>query len=764
MIARMFEPSNYAFSIYAVPTFLTTAAILLLGLVVLVRERKSPVSLSFFLLTSMVSIWLFGFSWAYLSTNEETALLWTRFAYLGVPFIAPGTYQFTVSMLRLGEGYKWLARAGWAFAAFFSYAALFTDSLTGGMYLYPWGYYAHFGPMGVPFLVFFFGMLLMSMVNYWIEYKKAPYGTHKLRVQWMMTAFGVGYVGSIDYVAVFGIPLYPCGYAAILGFLVVSARAIWKYHLVDITPAFAANEIVQTMTDALLVFDQEGVVRVANPAASRLFGYTPQEIVGKPITATLSDQDFAHRLADLVSSGGADSCEMEYLPDESVAEKRTLNVSTSTMDDKSGRQVAVLCIAHDITERKRSEKRMQRQVERLAALRSIDAAITSGHRLHVNLDVILRHVTEQLRIDAASILLLNPHIQVLEYGAGLGFRTNAINRSRVSLGEGFAGRAALERRALYVPDMSGGQLADPLSELQLRINGDESPVVRPLFTVEEIVAYYALPLIAKGEVKGVLEIFNRSRLEPTAEWVDFAEALAGQAAIAIDNARLFQELQRSNMELRLAYDTTLQGWSQALDLRDEETEGHTRRVTALTERLARAMGQREAEIVHIRRGALLHDIGKMGIPDAILLKPGPLTEEEWEIMRKHPVYAYELLSPIVFLRPALDIPYCHHEKWDGTGYPRGLKGEQIPLAARIFAVVDVWDALRSDRPYRRAWPPDKVRQHILSLAGTHFDPDVVEAFLKTESEVSAPLSPLELSLNITASLTKQDSQEKESLS
>ena len=208
----------------------------------------------------------------------------------------------------------------------------------------------------------------------------------------------------------------------------------------------------------------------------------------------------------------------------------------------------------------------------------------------------------------------------------------------------------------------------------------------------------------------MLEIFHRAPLNPDEEWLSLLEAVATQVAIAIDNAVLFADLQRSNLELALAYDTTLEGWSSALDLRDKETEGHTRRVTEMSVDLARAMGVSDAELVHIRRGALLHDIGKMGIPDSVLLKPGPLTEEEWKIMRKHPVYANELLSPIAYLRPALDIPYCHHEKWDGTGYPRGLKGEQIPLAARIFAVVDVWDALRSDRPYRGARHDEEIRK------------------------------------------------------
>jgi HD-GYP domain-containing protein (c-di-GMP phosphodiesterase class II) len=178
-------------------------------------------------------------------------------------------------------------------------------------------------------------------------------------------------------------------------------------------------------------------------------------------------------------------------------------------------------------------------------------------------------------------------------------------------------------------------------------------------------------------------------------------------------------------------DDAIEGWVRALSRRDQETEEHTRRVADMTLKLARAMHVDPADFTQIRRGALLHDIGKMAIPDAILLKPGPLSDEEWDVMRCHPVYAYDWLVRIRALRPALDIPYCHHERWDGTGYPRGLKGEQIPLAARIFAVVDIWDALRSDRPYRRAWPEEEVGHHILALAGTHLDPEVVEAFLRT---------------------------------
>jgi putative nucleotidyltransferase with HDIG domain len=246
-----------------------------------------------------------------------------------------------------------------------------------------------------------------------------------------------------------------------------------------------------------------------------------------------------------------------------------------------------------------------------------------------------------------------------------------------------------------------------------------------------------VPLIAKGQVRGVLEIFNRSTLKPDAEWLNFLETLAGQAAIAIDNATILAELQQSNTELALAYDATIEGWSRALELRDREMEGHAQRVTKLTVRLARLMGMDEKQIVHVRRGALLHDIGKMGLPDNILFKPGPLAADELEIMQQHPVYAMEMLSTISYLRPALDIPVYHHEKWNGTGYPYALQEEQIPRAARIFAIADVYDALTSDRPYRHAWTHEEAISYIRSQAGQHFDPGSVRVALR---EIKATMS------------------------
>jgi PAS domain S-box-containing protein/putative nucleotidyltransferase with HDIG domain len=352
------------------------------------------------------------------------------------------------------------------------------------------------------------------------------------------------------------------------------------------------------------------------------------------------------------------------------------------------------------------------RLRHVQALHSVDMAISANLDLTIILDILLNQVTSQLNVDAADILLLDPYSYALEFAASHGFR-NKQPQSSVRFGEGLAGWVALNRRMLSVPDLN---LSDRLTRRNLLDEG--------------LVSYYGVPLISKGNLLGVLEIFSHNSILAGAEQLDYLETLAIQAAIAIDNAKLFGQLQSSNLELSLAYDATIEGWSRALELRDEETEGHTLRVTEMTMKLAKALGFNEKDFAHIRHGALLHDIGKMGVPDKILLKPGPLDDEEWEVMKKHTVYAFEMLWPITFLRPAIDIPHYHHEKWDGTGYPRGLKGENIPQAARIFAIADVYDALTSDRPYRKAWSKEKAVEYILSQSGMHFQPEIVEAFVK----------------------------------
>jgi len=334
----------------------------------------------------------------------------------------------------------------------------------------------------------------------------------------------------------------------------------------------------------------------------------------------------------------------------------------------------IFIVSIEITERKLAEMNVQRQLARLQSLRAIDLSILGTSDLHSTLATVLEEARARLHVDGAHIRLFNPDTQALEVVQRIG--------------------------TVHEPNGSA----------------------------------YSTPLIAKEKLVGTFDVTFRAPFQADEDWLAFFEAIAGQAAMAIESRTLFEDLQRTNRYLQLAYDTTIEGWSRALDLRDKETEGHTQRVTEMTVKLARRAGMSEEELVHVRRGALLHDIGKLGVPDHILLKPGKLTDEEWVIMRMHPTYAYDMLKPIEYLREALDIPYCHHEKLDGSGYPRGLKGDQIPLAARLFAVVDVWDAIRSDRPYRKGWPDDKVLEHIRAGAGTHFDPLAVELFLRVMSE------------------------------
>lgn len=353
------------------------------------------------------------------------------------------------------------------------------------------------------------------------------------------------------------------------------------------------------------------------------------------------------------------------------------------------------------------------------ALREIDAAITSSPDLNLTLRIVLYQTRKQLNVDASAVLLINPVTQTLECISNQGFQTEIIRHTHIRLGEGRAGNAALERRLFGRAEIeSPNQIPDRIK----------------LIIEENFSAYFIAPLVTNNKLLGALEIYHHAPLKINTDWLKFLQALAGQAAIALDNAMMFNDLQRSNEELALAYEAAIEGWARALELRDKETEGHTRRVTDMTVRLARAMGIEEETLRHMHRGALLHDIGKMGIPDSILRKPDSLTPEEETIMRQHSAYAYNLLKGISYLREDLDIPYCHHEKWDGTGYPQGLKGEAIPLSARIFAIADVYDALTSDRSYRKAWEPKRTIEYIREQSGSHFDPQVVEAFLKMMNE------------------------------
>jgi PAS domain S-box-containing protein len=507
-----------------------------------------------------------------------------------------------------------------------------------------------------------------------------------------------------------------------------------NYH--DITDRVRAEEalreseeyfrsLIENASDAITVIDPTGVVKYQSPASEKIIGFKPEELLGENLIAHIHPQD-------VEMANSAFRAAMKQPGRSMTAEVRIQHRDGSWRIIESvfkaylrhGAELTAIINSRDITERKQAENKIQKQIAYLTALGEVDRTIASTFDMRLSLETLVTQAMSLLQADAAAVLLFNPLAHTLQYFVGRGFRAPVPDMENpLRLDEGYAGRAVLDGTRIFVANLT--------------VQSEHSQRMRAL-RAEGFVSYLGALLIARRQVKGVLELFTRTPFQPEQEHLDVLKTLALQAAIAIDNATLFEGLQRSNLDLRMAYDSTIEGWSRAMDLRDKETEGHTQRVTEMTLRLARAFGVSDEQLVHIQRGALLHDIGKMGIPDSILLKPEALTDAEWAIMRQHPIYAYELLSPIAYLHPALDIPYSHHEKWDGSGYPRGLKGAEIPLAARLFAIVDVWDALRSDRPYRKAWSEARVREHLRASAGTHFDPHVVELFLRILDQDQAP--------------------------
>ncbi|MHC1782659.1 MAG: HD domain-containing phosphohydrolase [Anaerolineaceae bacterium] len=493
-----------------------------------------------------------------------------------------------------------------------------------------------------------------------------------------------------------------------------------KFHLESESAARIASEqrYRRLFRDAVFGIFQatpEGKLIDVNPAYARLFGYDSSEEAVAAITDVSMLYVHPEKRNEIVES--MIRTRMPINVDNEYRRKDGThfigNLHSWAVFNRDDRIEMLEGSIEDVSAQKESRDVITRQVEQLSSLRTIDLAIGTNLDLKVTLNIILEQATTHLHVDAACIYLYNPILRTLNFVLGRGFVLGDYQAKHTPFSSIKSEMELLEEMSLRIPDVSA---AGP----------DFNPPER--FWEEKFVAYISLPLIAKGQIKGVLEIFNRVPLELNREWIDYLNNLAAQTAVAIDSSELFTNLKRSNFELRQAYDATIEGWSRALDLRDHETNDHTMRTADITVRLAQAFGISDADLIQIRWGALLHDIGKMAIPDSILNKPGPLNADEWVEMKKHPVYARDMLATIDFLQPALEIPYCHHEKWNGEGYPRQLKGPIIPLPARIFSVVDVWDALRSDRPYRKAWPEDKIRTYIKEQTGSHFDPVVVEAF------------------------------------
>ncbi|MBI5304065.1 MAG: HD domain-containing protein [Chloroflexi bacterium] len=333
--------------------------------------------------------------------------------------------------------------------------------------------------------------------------------------------------------------------------------------------------------------------------------------------------------------------------------------------------------------------------------------------LYETLQAIFGYVILHFGVHAVDFILYDTPTRTLRFVAGRGFYTQNFDRAPARV-TALAGQVVRDEHTALIRN---------LKNLIGQLNGTE-------LAREGFVSYIGVPLVVNGQLEGVIELFCRAEWQMGNEELKLLERVVAQSGLAVHRAMEIRKLQFENQELAHTIDATITAMVSALEMREQESEGHTARVAEMTVQFARALNFQEAHLVNVRRGALLHDIGKMGVPESVLLKPEALTEDEWNQMRQHPTIGYTMLAPIEPLRLALAIPYCHHEKWDGTGYPRGLKGEEIPLEARLFAVVDVWDALRSARPYRQSWPEEKVIAHILDRGGRQFEQRLAEMFVK----------------------------------
>ena len=479
--------------------------------------------------------------------------------------------------------------------------------------------------------------------------------------------------------------------------------------------------LVDEVNDGFYIVDAAGVFTFANPALARIYGVeSPQALLGRKFLDFIAPENTAkigeQRIQTMHTERAPEIINGQIVrPDGNrafVEIKPTSIVEAGQITGSRG-------VVRDITQRKQAETEMRQRLRELELLYQSILAFSQLASPKAIAEKIIDLLDQKMDWHHTAIRLYDPKSETFEL---LAFHLPNLKteEERSAAQERFRGM----RRSYQ--GLSGWVIQHGESVLCDDLPNDE----RYLETFPGLQSGLYAPIKTSERVIGVISIESEraGAFSPSDERM--VMTLATQAAIALDNAQLLEGLQRSNNELTAAYDATIEGWSRALDLRDKETEGHTQRVTGMMVNLARAFGLNEAELVQVRWGALLHDIGKLGVPDGILLKSAPLTDEEWVVMKKHPTFAYEMLAPIHYLRQALDIPYCHHEKWDGSGYPRGLKGDQIPLVARLFAIVDVWDALCSDRPYRAAWTAEKALDYIRGLAGTQFDPQVVEAFMR----------------------------------
>jgi signal transduction histidine kinase/PAS domain-containing protein len=535
MPPELFNLVNYSFNPYAIPTLVTGAAIIALGFIVLVGERNSRVSLSFFIMTVTAAIWLFCYSLMYCAIAAPVASTWAVMGQLGVTFIPAAVYHFTVGTLEIYSRHKsrvWLA---WLVSGFFLVTVLYSDAFISGVNRFWWGYYAHYEWASIPFLGFFFGLMALSLQHYWQEYHTAAPGVEKPRSKALFIAFCVAYLGSFDYLAAFGIPFYPFGHLAVLGFIILTARAVWRFRLVDITPAFAATEVINAIADALLVLDNEGTVRVANRAACQLFRRPENLLIGNRIqnlTSIIAPPEFI--LDRVILSGSVRDYEFPLI--DQYTGRATLSVSSFVMrDDPAMDPVAFVCIVRDVTEQKKAQLDIQRHTERQVALYEINLATTSTLELRAVLNVLLEKLTVLVPETATTIMLLEKKEGQLIKVAARGIDEEAWKAHREDHGEG-THPAVPARETIRI------------SNIHVSRNG----LALDYFRRSGYVSYLGVPLIAQDKVLGILSFYCQRERYFSDEEVNFLRTLAGQAAGAIQNSQLYEQTKQQAIDLEKA--------------------------------------------------------------------------------------------------------------------------------------------------------------------------------------------------------------------
>jgi len=518
------------------------------------------------------------------------------------------------------------------------------------------------------------------------------------------------------------------------------------------------KEIFENSNDLIYLHDLEGKIYKVNKGACEWLGYSREELLSMSLKDIVSSEYsglIPGRIKELLKSG-----RLVFESADVAKDGKIIPVEVSACIIQHEGKKAVLSIARDITKHREYEEtlgglneKLEQQVQErtaelarvneelreeinqrismeeelnqrlieMEALQTVSSALRSAETLDDMLTILIDETLKILDTEDGAISLFHPRKKISQFTITRGW-FKQLDETLLKPGEGIAREVFASGQGLFSREFAKDS----------RMKHNEN--------IPEGRGGACLPIIADKNVVGTIIVSVPLPREITRVELSLLNSLSEMASTAIQRISMFQEtqnllenLQEAKSELLLAYDATLEGWARALELRDHETEGHSMRVVDRAIQIAMLLNVPENELINIRRGALLHDIGKIGIPDAILLKPGKLNSDEMALMQQHPNFAYELLHPIDYLRPALDIPYCHHEKWDGSGYPRGLRGEEIPIAARIFAIVDVYDALTSDRPYRSAWSKQEALEYISEQSGKHFDPQVAEVFLNIGS-------------------------------